>query len=618
MSSGSAETETVKSEKTTQESEKAKFTVAGFSYRYFLWAGRPLTRWVKLDKSLDAARMSIYPEAYASTIAFYATISAVIGAIAFSFFQVFSSLLTAIPGEVSYVFLMLPFIVLGLGVAIPTISAQNRASNLDIEVPFAAAYISVMATSGVSPFRSLKKLKEVDLLPNISKASKSIDLEVSALGVDPVAAMEHSARNLPSKEYKDLLLGYAATLKSGGDVVHYLLRRTEVMFSDKVVKLKSMIDRIGLLTEAYIAIVILAGLSFYAMYTTTFALEPFFGSVSGFGGDTFFLFGWVLLPAVSVMFLYLLDTAQIKYPITEMGAYKVFAVSLPLMLFLIFGMFISFQNSDFQSLPVVDLMVSFVKWVTASLGLVRGYESSIGLALALIIGTIPAAVAHQIYAGRLEGIEQDTSNFLRDLVENRKSGLSPERCIVDLSNRDYGKLSRHLKVISRQIQWGLPFRIIYETFRQKVKSWNALINMYLLVDAIEVGGGSPETLESLAEFSEANSSLEKERKSTLRPLLFIPYVGAVILLFSTIVFLAFMKGIFSSMGNTSMSVGDYYGILIPPLFILSFTMGLVTGKIANGSISSGFKHAIILTLVSLAAIWLSPLFTVPFESIVAK
>ncbi|HEY4699785.1 MAG TPA: type II secretion system F family protein, partial [Nitrososphaerales archaeon] len=254
MSSADVETETVKSEETVEsekpkkESQKAPFSVAGLSYRYFLWAGKPLAKRLKLENSLDAARISIYAEAYAATVVFYAIISAVIGAIAFAFFQIFSSLFTSIPIEVSYVFLLLPFIVLALGVAIPTISAQNRASNLDIEVPFAAAYISVMATSGVSPFRSLKKLKEVDLLPNISKASKSIDLEVSAMGVDPVAAMEHSARNLPSKEYKDLLLGYAATLRSGGDVVHYLLRRTEVMFHDKVTKLKSMIDRIGLLT----------------------------------------------------------------------------------------------------------------------------------------------------------------------------------------------------------------------------------------------------------------------------------------------------------------------------------------------------------------------------------
>jgi flagellar protein FlaJ len=617
MESGSTESKPVESVPAKKAGAEPRLTVAGLSYKYFLWAGKPLTRWFKLEKTLDAAKMSIYPEAYASAIVFYTTISAVISAIALAFFLEFlSPLLTGLPAGIPYAFLTIPFIVLALGVVIPKIAAQNRASNLDIEVPFASAYISVMATSGVSPFRSLKRLKDVDLLPNVSKASKSIDVEVNAMGVDPVAAMEHSAANLPSKEYKDLLLGYAATLKSGGDVVHYLLRRTEVMFNDKVTKLKSMIDRIGLLTEAYIAITILAGLSFYAMYTTTFALAPFFGEVAGFGGDTFFLFGWVLLPSVSIMFLYLIDTSQPKYPITEMGPYKVYAASIPLFIFLIFAMFLPFTYVELKSIPGIDLLVNFVEWVTASMGLIRGYESSIGLALALIIGTIPAAVANSIYTRRSQGIEQDTSNFLRDLVENRKSGLSPERCIVDLSNRDYGKLSKHLKVISRQIQWGFPFRTIYETFRQKVKSWNALVNMYLLVDAIEVGGGSPETLESLAEFSEATSSLEKEKKQTLRPLLFIPYVGAAILLFSVIVFLAFMKGILSSMGGQSISMGDFASILIPPLFILSYMMGIVTGKISSGSISAGFKHAILLTIGSLIAVWLSPYFTIPFQSII--
>ncbi len=595
---------------------KSGFTVAGFSYRYFLWAGRPITRWFKLDKTLDAARIQIYPETYASTIVFYSIISAVMGISGFALLSLHLSPLLVGPfAFLPYILLLLPLPVFALGLLVPKIAAQNRAANLDIEVPFAAAYISVMATSGVSPFRSLKRLKDVNLLPNIAKASKAIDLEVRAMGIDPVAAMENSARNLPSKQYRNLLLGYATTSRSGGDVVHYLLRRTQLMFNDKVVKLKTMIDRIGLLTESYIAITILTGLSLYAMYTTNFALEPFFGGVAGFGGESFFLFAWVLLPTISIMFLYLIDTAQPKYPITEMGAYKVFAASIPLLLFLVAGMFLSFTYVELTTIPGVDLLMGFTSWVRASMGLVRGYDSSVGLSLALIFGTLPATVAHAIYASRSEGIEQDTSNFLRDLVENRKTGLSPERCIVELSARDYGKLSKHLKIISRQIQWGFPFRTIYETFSQKVKSWNALINMYLLVDAIEVGGGAPETLESLAEFSEATSSLEVEKRHTLRPLLFIPYVGASILLFSTIVFLAFMKGVLASFGRQSISMGDFAAILIPPLFILSYMMGLVTGKISSGSISAGFKHAILLTIASLIAIWLSPYFTLPFQDI---
>jgi flagellar protein FlaJ len=50
-------------------------------------------------------------------------------------------------------------------------------------------------------------------MPNLAKSVKDIEVDVEIKGLDPVTAMEKSAHNLPSKEYKDLLLGYASTLK---------------------------------------------------------------------------------------------------------------------------------------------------------------------------------------------------------------------------------------------------------------------------------------------------------------------------------------------------------------------------------------------------------------------
>jgi len=43
--------------------------------------------------------------------------------------------------------------------------------------------------------------------------------------------------------------------------------------------------------------------------------------------------------------------------------------------------------------------------------------------------------------------------------------------------------------------------------------------------------------------------------------------------------------------------------LLTPLSIHSFTLGLVTGKIVSGRVSAGFKHSILLSLVSLGGIW---------------
>jgi len=47
-----------------------------------------------------------------------------------------------------------------------------------------------------------------------------------------------------------------------------------------------------------------------------------------------------------------------------------------------------------------------------------------------------------------------------------------------------------------------------------------------------------------------------------------------------------------------------YKTLLTPLAIHCFTLGLVTGKIVSGRVSAGFKHSMLLSLVSLGGVWL--------------
>jgi len=136
-----------------------------------------------------------------------------------------------------------------------------------------------------------------------------------------------------------------------------------------------------------------------------------------------------------------------------------------------------------------------------------------------------------------------------------------------------------------------------------------LINMYVLVDAIEVGGGTPETLETLTRFSEKLSSIEKERKSMLKPLVIMPYIGVAILLFSNIIFLGFMGSIMQSFSNTSMPFTDFVTLIMPPLILQSFLTGLVTGKISTGQTSAGFKHAALLVILGIVLMVVIGLFS---------
>jgi len=599
---------------------KQGFTLSGFCYASFRWMGRAAGRIFSpqfLGQTLEAADIRIYPEAYVSMVGFLmllvpiiaAVVTVAIASLFLPEYLQFPLVLVLVPIVAST-----PFIVLGLGYFVPKTMAFNRASNLDVEMPFAAAYISVMATGGVSPYASMQRLKKFPLLPNIQKAARNMELDVKAMGLDPIAAMEKSARHLPSKDYKELLFGYASAVRAGGDVVHYLLTRTEAMFRDQAVKLKEMGERIGTFMEVYIAVSVLAALSLYAIYTTTLAFSGFF-QMGMFSTGSFILFGYILLPTLSIVFLYLADASQPHHPVSEWKPLKVYLASLPVIMALIFLLAMPYIVPELQSLEVLAPFQGFLTWFRSILGLEKGYEAALGFGIAFMVGTMPGAVMHHICAKRNKGVEADISNFLRDLVEVRKTGLSPEKCIEGLADRTYGKLTPFLTVIARQLRWGLPLRAIYDTFAERVRSWLALVNMFLLVDAIEVGGGDPETLDDLASFSEMTATLEKEKKAMLRPLLFVPYIGTGILLFSVIIFLGYMRSVLEMFGRQAMPFAQFATLLLPPLMIHVYIAGFVTGKMSSGEVSAGFKHSILLSLAGILTMVFSPYISLPFSAI---
>jgi flagellar protein FlaJ len=572
-----------------------KFSFIGFAYSHFGGFGKIILSLFKnLPNDLAKAGKKIYPEAYASFIGFSFFISLIICI-------PISILLTFFYGTYFLTMIFIPPLVLIFLLYIyPKLAISNRTSALEAEVPYAAAYISVMATGGISPYKSLERLKDCNLLPNLSIAAKEVDVNVKAFGTDPVSAIEESANNVPAKEYKELLLGYASTLRVGGDVTHYLLRRTQLMFEQRVEKVKLIAERISVLLEAYISVSCLLGLSLITIFIISKAfpiLETGFATES-----TFILFSWVMLPLISILFIYLGDILQPRYPVTDWRPYKVFLFTLPITAILSLAFVFPFY---FDVLKIIfGGFMPILNYIREIMNIDEGFLLPIGLSITIIITCIPPMIANYIYSRETSGIIEGLVNFLRDLVEARKTGLSPEKCIENLSDRDYGEFSKHLKIIANKIAWGTPLKKIYETFIKRVHSWLAMINIYLLIDAIDVGGGSPETLESLASFGENILFLEKQKRSNLRPLMLVPYIGAIVLVLTTIVQIGFVRQLLL-MANRYFAYGEFVKLFVTPIVLNSALTGFVAGKIAEEKVSAGFKHAFILVLITLIFMSLS-------------
>ncbi len=558
-------------------------TLEAWSFRLF---GRVAPFFLKhvfeFRNYLEQAKIKIYPETYVSLMFFLAALTLPV--------SIVSIVVLVLYGFMPIVFLVpLPFYIMIGFLLIPLSRAGERATSLEREMPFSAAYISIMASGGIAPYTSFKRLSEVELMPAMRSEAREIRKDVEIFGIDPLSALEIAAKKNPLDVYKDFLSGYASTVIIGGDIGHFLERKTEDIFKTRALRVKAAAERLGMLLETFIIVMVLMSLCFYILFSVESIYSVGMGLSSGI-----ILYTYLFTPMLSMMFIYLAHSMQPKTPVVEMRPYKVFGIcsAVAITLFLLLTDFMGFVD-----IPFLNPIQTIVDLPTA-------------IAMALFVATAPAAVVHARLSAKKISTEAGINSFLRDLTEVRKTGLSPEKCIESLSRRDYGEFSKELRKISSEISWGVPVRKVIMDFLKRTRSWMTQIIMFLLVETIDVGGGTIAMIESLARFSNLTQEVDKEKKMAVRPYILMPYFAAILLVATTTMMIGFTSGTLgvAEAGQTPKDLSPMITIFTTSCIFHSYLIGLVGGKISEESIAGGFKHASLLVIIAVIAAKVVPMF----------
>jgi flagellar protein FlaJ len=554
-------------------------TLEAWSYRVF---GRISPKFLRslfeFKEYLAKAGIKIYPETYVSLMFFIAllTLPVSIVALVLLYFTKLLPLIFLVP--------MPAYVILGF-IITPMSRASERASGLEREMPFAATYITVMASGGIPPYMSFKRLTDVELLPAMRKEARLLIRDVEIFGVDPLSALQNAARNNPLDIFRDFISGYASTVIIGGDVIHFLETKAQDIFKTRSMRVKAAAERLGMLLESFIIIMVLMSLCFYIL----FSVESIYSTGMDMGSGVI-MYTYVFTPLLSIVFLYLAHSMQPKTPISEMRPYKVYALSSAAAILLLLALTGFFGMIQTPLQGFIDL--------------------STAVAIALIISAVPPALVHAKLSGKKSSIERGIANFLTDLTEVRKTGLSPEKCIESLSERDYGEFSKELKKMSSDLSWGIPMRKVITDFVKRTRSWMSQIVMFLLLEAVDVGGGTIAMIESLSRFNTMTQEVEKEKRMSVRPYMLIPYFAAILLVATTLMTLIFTTQTVSMAGPTMGNAPDIgFLTLIFSVSVIThcYLIGLVAGKISEESLAAGFKHSALLVLLAIVAAKVVPM-----------
>jgi flagellar protein FlaJ len=570
------------------------FTVASLSL-FESWGAR-LAKSLELDKSILRAGMNVHPVIYASRTIMVTLITSVTALLSAAMAFIFAPMPFIARVVVGLVALVIPISVFAMMILQPSLKASDRKSGVENELPFFMAYASTMAKGGVSLEKIIERVSTLKVFKAMKEECLRVMTYVKLFGYDPISALERVSILHPSTKFRDLMLGYTTTLRSGGDVTHYMEIRTQELFNARMSEIKSMTERLASFLELYIVLGVIMSITVFVFFSVSGTLSAVSaGRTTGtLSVDVTMpsLYNFLVLPMLGLVVLAMIQVSQPKTPVKIMEPYVTLITLIPI--------------------SVVSFFVTLL--ITNGSGVLRGVlglhevqSVIISLTVALLILTIPPWLVHRSVLKGHKGLVKATADYLREMSEIRKTGLSPEKCIVQLSTKDFRNLTPIVSKAGAAVSLGLSLEEALRRVLRGVREWFVIAIFRFLTDSIVVGGGAPDIIDALARFTQSLSELEEELRRRLKAYVVLPYFGAIMLASSPIII---VNMLITAAGAPAEAVAPLIGVLGVGSMINSFIMGLIAGKSSEMSIAAGFKHAALMTLVTAATI----LFTLAYIS----
>ncbi|MEM1917025.1 MAG: type II secretion system F family protein, partial [Ignisphaera sp.] len=492
-----------------------------FSLTFFESTGRKFARAFELDKAFNRAGLNIHPVKYGAetlSLLFFSILFTVVG----FFIIVLTTSLTVVQLIIGIVVaIMIPLMVLMVRLLYPYILITMRRVDVENELPFFMAYIATMVRGGYSLEKVIERVSQLKVFKAIRKEAQRVMTRIKIFGEDPVTALEKVASNHPSSKFRDIMLGYTTTLRSGGDVLHYLEIRTRELFEARATEVRGILNRLMSFLEVYIIFGVIVSVVIFVFFVVSAAISAAQAlrtpeQLEGFSIDitTPSLYNFFVLPLMGIAIALAIHINQPRNPVGFGETYTVLLTWIPISIAIFVIVLTVTGGMDIFMGRLGTQQVKSAVYATSS---------------ALIALSVPPALKYRSLLKGHRGLVKATADLLRDISEVRKTGLSPEKCIILVSSRNYRSLTPVVERSAAALSIGFSLEEALRKALKGVKEWFTIASFRFLTDSIIVGGGSPEVIDTLARFTQVLSELEEETRRRMRSQIFLPYFGAILL-----------------------------------------------------------------------------------------
>lgn len=189
----------------------------------------------------------------------------------------------------------------------PKFIIRDKSKEIEKDLPFAAIYLSTIASSGLPPHKIFEIFSKFDEYGEISREARNIVNDMDIFGLNINESLERAVQRTPSKELRELFWSMLSIMKSGGNLTKLLNEKSKGFLNDYRRKLQEFSKSLTIYLEIYLTALVL-GTIFFTILTSL---------MSGIWGVTqtniiltqFFLI-FLFIPLISLAFIVLIKSSS--------------------------------------------------------------------------------------------------------------------------------------------------------------------------------------------------------------------------------------------------------------------------------------------------------------------
>jgi len=224
---------------------------------------------------------------------------------------------------------------------------------------------------------------------------------------------------------------------------------------------------------------------------------------------------------------------------------------------------------------------------------------------------------------RIARIEERLPDFLRDVAEAGRFGMTLSDAIVVASNGRYGLLTDEIKKMASQLEWGVPVATALRLFEERVPTPLVQRVVSIITRANEAGGNVADVLSMVAHDTREAQLSEQSRKISMLTYVTVIYIAFFVFIVTVYIMAAVFlpqmitagEGVASSNLSASGTGVSLQFTYVPVLFLAFLVAvivhavgdGIMAGVLYNGRVAEGLQHATIMLAVG----WLMMRYFVP-------